>query len=145
MLKIYISKGLCAVILLSNCLSEPAAAFLAFANLSSSSAILASFSSSNSFFPIKISPRTIIFIGSFSLCGILLTVFKLSVTSSPTRPFPLVAPCTKIPFLYSSAVDNPSIFVSTTYSNGKLYSSANFCILVSNSLTSSKEKTSCKL
>ena len=108
------SNGLSSVTFEFSCLKEPAAAFLAFANLSSSSAILASFNSSNSFFPIKISPRTIIFIGSFNLCGILLTVFKLSVTSSPTRPFPLVAPCTKIPFLYSSAVDNPSIFVSTT-------------------------------
>ena len=135
-------NGLLAVILLSNCLNEPAAAFLAFANCSSSSINLSEFNFSNSSFPINTSPRTTISIGSFNFLGILFIVFKFSVTSSPTKPFPLVAPFTKIPFLYSSADDSPSILVSTTYLSSLWLSSAAFLILSSNSLTSSKENTS---
>ena len=59
-------------------------------------------------------PRTIISTSSVNFCGIVFTVFKLSVISSPTNPFPLVAPLTKIPFLYSKLTDKPSILVSTT-------------------------------
>ena len=73
-----------------------------------------SFISSNSFFPIKTSPRTIILIFSFNFLGMFFIVFRFSVTSSPTSPFPLVAPLTNSPFLYSRLTDNPSIFVSTT-------------------------------
>ena len=51
--------------------------------------------------------------------------------SSPTCPFPLVAPLTNSPFLYSNATDKPSIFVSTTYLTS---SSSSFALLV-NSLT----------
>ena len=43
-------------------------------------------------FEINTSPLTIIFIGSGSSFGIVFMVFKFSVTSSPTKPFPLVAP-----------------------------------------------------
>ena len=141
----YISRGLFSVILLSSCLNEPAAAFLAFANCSSSSTSLSEFNFSKSSLPINTSPRTTMSIGSFSFLGIVFIVFKFSVTSSPTTPSPLVAPLTNTPFLYSKAADKPSILVSTTYSNFVLFSLAAFFILSSKSLTSSKENTSCKL
>ena len=133
-----ISSGLDAAILLSSWRSEPAAKFLAFANLSSSSNV--SFNLSKSSFPINTSPRTIMSIGSFNFCGMCFIVFRFSVTSSPTSPLPLVAPLINSPFLYSKATDKPSIFVSTTYSV-----TFSFCIFKQNSFTSSKEKTSCKL
>ena len=79
---------------------------------------------------------------SFNILGILLIVIKLAVTSSPTVPFPLVAPLTNFPSLYSSATDNPSIFVSTTYFNSFLFSLAIFCILAPNVSNSSKENIS---
>ena len=140
-----ISNGLCAVIFEFNCLKEPAAAFLAFANRGSSSISLSSFIFSNSFVPINTSPRTVILIFSFISFGICLIVFRFSVTSSPICPFPLVAPCTNIPFSYFRAVDNPSIFVSTTYFSSSLFSSDTFLTLVSKSLSSSNENISCKL
>ena len=108
------SNGLEAVIELSNCLKEPAAAFLAFANNSSSFSSLSWFIFSKSFFPIKTSPLTVRFILSFNSIGIVFIVFKFSVISSPTNPFPRVAPLTNLPFLYSNAAESPSIFVSTT-------------------------------
>ena len=40
-------------------------------------------------------------------------VLRFSVTSSPTRPSPRVAPRTNRPFTYSSATDRPSTFGST--------------------------------
>ena len=114
-LNIKISSGLVAVTFESNWRREPAAAFLAFANRLSSNISLSAFIFSNSFVPMNTSPRTVISIFSFSSFGICEIVFKLSVTSSPIRPFPRVAPCTNTPFSYLSAVDSPSIFVSTTY------------------------------
>jgi len=145
-LNIYISSGLLAVILLSNCLNEPAAALRAFANNSSSFSSLSWFISSKSFFDINTSPRTVISILSFISIGIVFTVFKFCVTSSPTNPFPLVAPLTNFPFLYSKADDNPSIFVSTTYFTSLIpFSTAFSSILWQKSSISSKLKTSCKL
>ena len=141
-LNIKISSGLVAVTFESNWRREPAAAFLAFANRLSSNISLSSFIFSNSFVPINTSPRTVISIFSFSSFGICEIVFKLSVTSSPIKPFPRVAPCTKTPFSYLSAVDRPSIFVSTTYFSSSLFSSATFLTLVSKSLNSSKENIS---
>ena len=67
------SNGLVAVILLSNWRSDPAAKFLAFANLFSSSCF--SFKSSKSFLDINTSPLTIISIFSFNFCGMFLIVF----------------------------------------------------------------------
>ena len=144
-LNINMSKGLIAVTLESNWRSEPAAAFLALANRGSSIISLSAFIFSNSFVPMKTSPRTVMFMSSLSFFGICAIVFKLSVTSSPIRPFPLVAPWTKIPFSYFKAVDKPSIFVSTTYFSSSLFSSATFLTLLSNSLSSSKEKISWRL
>ena len=75
-------------------------------------------------------------------------VFKFSVTSSPTKPFPLVAPRTNFPSLYSKAADKPSIFVSTTNftsSSFKLFSFAALYTLSLNSSNSPKENISCKL
>ena len=73
-------------------------------------------------------------------------VFKFSVTSSPTSPFPLVAPLTSFPSLYSNADDKPSIFVSTTYFTSSIpFSLATFFTLSSNASISSKLNTSCKL
>ena len=92
------------------------------------------------------SPRTVILILSFISCGIVLTVFKFSVTSSPTKPFPLVAPLTNLPSLYSNADDNPSIFVSTTYLTSFIPFSFAFCSIFSTqSSTSSILNTSCRL
>ena len=94
----------------------------------------------------KTSPRTVISIFSFNSIGIVFTVFKLFVTSSPTSPFPLVAPLTNFPSLYSSADDKPSIFVSTTYFTLSIpFSFAFSCILLQKSSTSSKLKISCRL
>ena len=76
------------------------------------------------------SPRTVIVTFSVSSFGIFFIVFKFSVTSSPTSPFPLVEPLTNIPSLYSNDAVNPSIFVSTTkFLFSILFSSACFCIL----------------
>ena len=141
----YISNGLFAVSLLSNCLNEPAAAFLAFANNGCSSISLSSFILSNPALEINTSPRTIISTSSFNFLGICGIVFKFSVISSPTSPLPLVAPLTKIPFLYSRLTDKPSIFVSTTYFKGIFFSSATFLTLSSKSFKSSKLKISNKL
>ena len=78
--------------------------------------------------------------------GIVFTVFKFCVTSSPTSPFPLVAPLTNFPATYSNAADKPSILVSTTYCGFSIpFSSACFFTLSSNASISSKSKTSCKL
>ena len=64
------SRGLVAVIELSSCLNEPAAKFLAFANLFSSSCF--SFNLSKSFLDIKTSPLTTMSIFSFNFLGIFL-------------------------------------------------------------------------
>ena len=82
---------------------------------------------------------------SFNSFGICFIVFKLSVTSSPISPFPLVAPCTSRPSSYFNAEESPSILVSTTYFNSSLFYSATFLTLSSISRNSSKEKISCKL
>ena len=73
---------------------------------------------------------------------------------------PLVTPRTSFPLLYSSAIDNPSIFVSTTYSISFLslefflnVSSSSsiilkfkpYHVLISKSYISPYENTSCKL
>ena len=142
-MNINISSGLEAAILLSNCLNEPAAAFLAFANNGSSRVSLSSFNFSNSSLPIKTSPRTIISIFSFNSFGIVFIVFKFSVISSPTCPLPLVAPLINFPFLYSRLTDNPSILVSTTNFGFSIPSlSAAFATLSLNSSSSSKENIS---
>ena len=108
------SNGLSSVTFEFSCLKEPAAAFLAFANVFLPNTSCSSFNFSNSFVPINTSPRTVIVTFSFNTFGMLFIVLKLSVTSSPIKPFPLVAPLTNTPSTYSKAVDNPSIFVSTT-------------------------------
>ena len=112
-LNIYIFNGLLAVTFGSNCLNDPAAAFLAFANNGSSKISRSSFIFSKSAVEMKTSPRTVISISFFNFCGIVLIVLTFPVTSSPTCPLPLVAPSTKIPFSYFNAHDKPSIFVST--------------------------------
>lgn len=120
-----------------------AAAFLAFANVFSSKISCSSFIFSKSAADIKTSPRTIRFTFSFNFLGIFLIVLRFAVTSSPTCPFPRVAPLTNSPSIYSIATDNPSIFASTVYS---IFSSfVSFLTLVSNSLKSSIVNTSCKL
>ena len=140
------SNGLFFVILLSNCLNEPAAALRALANNSSSFSSLSWFIFSKSFLDINTSPLTVMLIFSGNSCGIVFIVFKFSVTSSPTNPFPLVAPLTNFPSTYSNAADNPSIFVSTTYCGFSIsFSDACFLTLSSNVSISSKLKTSCKL
>ena len=60
------SNGLDSVIFEFNCLIEPAAAFLAFANNCFPSISCSSFSFSNSFVPINTSPRTVMVSGFFS-------------------------------------------------------------------------------
>ena len=132
--------------MLSNWRSEPAAALRAFANSSSSFSSLSWFIFSKSVLEINTSPRTVMSILSLISIGIVFTVFKFCVTSSPTSPFPLVAPLTNFPSLYSSAEDKPSIFVSTTYLTLLIpFSFAFSSILWQNSSTSSKLKISCKL
>src|SRR5207247_1477988 len=45
--------------------------------------------------------------------AVLLTVRRLAVTSSPTRPFPRVAPTARSPFSYVRLTAAPSIFTSS--------------------------------
>ena len=81
--------------------------------------------------------------GSFSgsTMGMDWIVRRFSVTSSPTRPSPRVAPRTNTPSRYSSATDRPSTFGST------LYSTCSSCsrTFSSKSTTSASEKESCRL
>lgn len=68
------------------------------------------------------SPRTMSR-GSFSgrVMGMERMVRRFSVTSSPIRPSPRVAPRTNTPSRYSSATDRPSTLGSTLYSaSGKV-------------------------
>lgn len=51
-----------------------------------------------------------------------LIVFKFSVTSSPSKPSPLVEPLINLPFLYSNETERPSIFGSTIYEIFSIFS-----------------------
>ena len=86
------SKGLEAVTLESNCLNDPAAAFLALANSFSPVISLSSFNFSKSAVDKKTSHLTVMFIFYFNLCVIDFIVITFRVTSSPTFPSPRVAP-----------------------------------------------------
>ena len=96
MLYIKISNFLEAVIEGSNNRKDPAAAFLGFTKSGSSSASLDLFSSSKLFRGMNTSPLTSkVLTPNFSIgikSGIDLMVFKFSVISSPSFPFPLVVP-----------------------------------------------------
>ena len=88
------------------------------------------------------SPRTMSR-GSFSgrVMGMERMVRRFSVTSSPMRPSPRVAPRTNTPSRYSSATDRPSTLGSTLYSaSGKVSR-----MWVRNSSTSPPSNTSCRL
>src|SRR5881409_1182972 len=50
-----------------------------------------------------------------SRSGTSTTVRRLAVTSSPTRPFPRVAPTTRSPFSYVRLTAAPSIFTSSVW------------------------------
>ena len=127
-LNINISKGLLAVNLESNCLKVPAAKFLGLANNWSPCSSCNSFIFSKFSLDIYTSPLTTTSSVSLIFKGIVFTVLKFSVISSPTTPLPLVAPFSKTPFLYVNPTDNPSILNSTTYST---LSSANSLTLLS--------------
>ena len=70
--------------------------------------------SSNTLRAMYTSPRTMRR-GNFSgrVMGMDRIVRRFSVTSSPTRPSPRVAPRTNTPSRYSSATERPSTFGST--------------------------------
>ncbi len=51
----------------------------------------------------------------FNVFGIVFMVFKFSVTSSPSKPSPLVEPLINFPFSYSKETERPSTFGSTMY------------------------------
>ena len=107
-----------AVTLESNCLTDPAAAFLGFANSGKEFCILKLLILSNSELEIKISPLISISSGylPFRVFGISSMVLILSVIFSPCLPSPLVAPRINLPFLYINVADKPSILGSATNS-----------------------------
>ena len=110
----------------SSCLKEPAAALRGFANNDFPLFSLSLLSSSKSFLNIITSPRTSITSGISlpkSFRGTFLIVFTFRVTSSPLSPFPLVDPCTSIPFSYLIDTASPSIFSSVTYSTVFVFAS----------------------
>ena len=115
-MNINISKGLLAVNFGSNCLRDPAAKFLGFANTWSSCSSCCSFTFLKSSFDMYTSPLTTISSLSFILRGILLIVIKFLDISSPITPLPLVAPYWNSPLSYVIPTDKPSILNSTTYS-----------------------------
>ena len=90
-----------AVILGSSSLSEPAAAFLGFANSGSPCSTRISFSEAKEVLGMYTSPRTSrtegMFWPSVSLRGIAFIVLTFAVTSSPVAPSPLVAALVKRP------------------------------------------------
>ncbi len=93
-------SGLDIVIFESSCLTEPAAAFRGLANKGSPVFSLCLFSLSKSPLFIITSPRTSSSSGRLfpmSFRGMVFTVFKFWVTSSPTTPSPLVEPTAKVP------------------------------------------------
>ena len=67
-----------------------------------------------------------------------LMVRILSLTSSPTKPLPLVKALTKRPFSYKRLTATPSYFNSQTHSNS-LSSGRDFSVLETNSAISSLE------
>ncbi len=98
-LKTKISSFRLAAIVESSCLKEPAAALRGLAKGFSPFSSRCLFNSAKTFFGIYTSPRTTSRpVCSFSFRGMLFIVLKLSVTSSPYSPSPLVSPRTKIPF-----------------------------------------------
>ena len=126
----------------SSCLNDPAAAFLGLANNCNPSDSLTSLSISNTALGIYTSPRTQRYgIGSVSSRGMLLMVFRFSVTSSPTNPSPRVAPLTNLPSRYIKETESPSILGSTEYSASPRMAS----VLVMKSASPSYENTSVRL
>ena len=131
-----------AAILGSSCRRDPAAAFRGLANGGCPASSRCSLRAWNTFLGINTSPRTMSRLGaSSSTMGMERMVFRFSVTSSPTRPSPRVAPRMNFPSRYSSATDRPSTLGSTVYAP----SGAASRTLASNSPSSSMEKTSCRL
>lgn len=99
----------------SSCRREPAAALRGLAKRGSPRRSRSSLRAWNTFLGMNTSPRTISLAGASGMTmGIDRTVRRFSVTSSPTRPSPRVAPRTKTPSSYSSATERPSTFGSTT-------------------------------
>jgi len=104
-----------AAILGSSCLSEPAAALRGFAKSGCSLASKISFILLKLSLDKNTSPLTSRKgISSFKVRGMLLIVFRFSVTSSPLIPSPRVEPLVNSPSTYSRETDKPSIFCSTT-------------------------------
>ncbi|CAB4599127.1 unannotated protein [freshwater metagenome] len=95
------SRGRLAVIFGSFCRSDPAAAFLGFANLGLPRSTNESFKSSKAFSGKKISPRTSSCFGislPINSVGTDLIVLTFKVTSSPVAPLPRVSALLNRPF-----------------------------------------------
>ena len=142
-LNTWMSSRRSAQILGSSCRREPAAALRGLAMRGFPWSSRMALISSNTERAIYTSPRTMSR-GSLSgrTMGMERTVFKFSVTSSPTRPSPRVAPRTNTPSRYSRATDKPSTLGSTEYSTMPPRASS---MRSQNSATSSSLNTSWRL
>ena len=116
---IKVDKSRCAVMRASFWRKLPAAAFRGLANVAWPISRAAALSCSNDAFGIYTSPRTSID-GARIPCSPLLLIRKgtsrtlrtLAVMFSPTRPSPRVAARSNWPFVYVSAIPDPSILSS---------------------------------
>ena len=110
-----------AVTVASFCRRLPAAALRALVNSRSPAAAWRRLRSSNAASGMKTSPRTSRSSGirlPFSRSGTGFSVRRFSVTSSPVRPSPRVAPTVKRPPSYCSDIASPSSFGSATKRKG---------------------------